>query len=71
MQARSGDTEVRDAAVGVVGRFVGGEVVYTAGGRGTAGYVDDAKARRNVLAGPDGPTLALLGATWEEVRQGP
>ena len=66
-----GDDERRDAALRLLRRFTG-DVVYTAGGPGTAGYAEEGGAPpRNVLAGLDEATLALLpgGEGWDDARR--
>lgn len=69
---RGGDPELQAAAVDVVGHFKG-DVVYAAGGPGTAGYVEGAPARRIALRGGDEATLGMLpgGASWDAVRRVP
>lgn len=67
---QAGDEELRQACVRLLEHFKGADMIYKAGGAGTAGYTEDAGATRNVLDGPDGPTLALLGASWDEVVAG-
>lgn len=56
-----GDDELRRVALDVLSHFKG-DMVYTAGGSGTAGYVDGTIAlQRNVLQGPDPEILRILG----------
>ena len=63
----AGDDELRAAALAVLERFTG-DVVYSAAGEGTSGYLDGASSQRFVLQGADGPTLQLLGQPdWEAV----
>ena len=57
---RSGDDELHSAATSVLAQFHG-DIVYTALGPGTAGYTEDAAARRSVLTSDgDAVTLALV-----------
>ena len=65
---RAHDDELRRAALAVLSHYTG-DMVYTAGGRGTAGFVENEAARRNVLRGADAATLALLpgGVDWAAV----
>ena len=66
----AGDEALRRAAVAVLGRFTG-DVVYSAAGPGTSGYVEGATSQRFVLQGADGPTLELMGRSdWEAVSGG-
>ena len=63
----AGDDALRAAALAVLERFTG-DVVYSAAGEGTSGYLDGASSQRFVLQGADGPTLQLLGQPdWEAV----
>ena len=62
--ARLGDGELHAAAEALLLHdFVGGGMVYTAGGPGTAGYsLQHPGERRAVLAGRDAVTVALVAA---------
>ena len=68
---RLGDESLKGAALGVLAHFTG-DVVYTAGRKGTAGFVDaeGSSSARTVLKGHDEHTLALVGGTsWAEISQ--
>jgi len=62
---RIGDTELKQAALGTLQHF-SGDVVYTAGGEGTSGYLVGGEAR-NVLKGHDETTLRIVGGSWAEI----
>ena len=70
---KSGDDELRSAALAVLRHFKG-DVIYTAGAKGTSGNLaGDAKSLRNVLKDHDAETLELLGngVAWADVlREG-
>lgn len=63
---KANDTELRDAAAAVLRHYAvaddGSRLVYTAGGFGTAGYVQEEAERRNALVGEDALTVRLLAA---------
>lgn len=61
-----GDAELKHAALQLLAHFRG-DVVYTAGGKGTSGYVARAERRRNVLVGHDVLTLELVGGDWDKI----
>mmetsp|Transcript_14521 Transcript_14521/g.29393 ORF Transcript_14521/g.29393 Transcript_14521/m.29393 type:complete len:248 (+) Transcript_14521:18-761(+) len=64
------DEPLRTAAVAVLGRFTG-DVVYSAGGLGTSGYLQGSSTQRYVLKGFDPPTLWILGEpSWKAVANG-
>jgi len=66
---RSGDDELRAAAVATLGHFKG-DVIYSAKGQGTSGYIEGAPAdkQRYAMAGPDEETLRILGQKdWETI----
>lgn len=73
---RSADAELHEAALAVLQSFHG-DLIYVAGGPGTAGYLEGPVhvlgglvSRRNVLgSGGDALTLGMLGATEETLRR--
>ena len=67
---KSGDDELKQAALKVLQHFKG-DVVYTAAGKGTSGNLaGDATSLRNELREHDAETLVLLGGiAWAEVTR--
>lgn len=65
---KEGDDELRQAALSALSYFTG-DIIYSAAGPGSAGFMEDASMNRNILVKADNVTLALLGLTWEEVSQ--
>ena len=63
---RLGDAQLKTAALKTLDHFTG-DVVYTAGNKGTAGFVDGEDSSRTVLKGHDQVTLALVGGDWDEI----
>ncbi|KAL1529783.1 hypothetical protein AB1Y20_000717 [Prymnesium parvum] len=65
---RKGDDELRQAALNVLSHFKG-DVIYSAGGKGTSGHVHGpASNQMYVLKGPDQETLRILGETnWSAI----
>ena len=57
---RRGDGELAEATSAVLRAFEGGAIVYTAGGEGTAGYVEEVASRRNVLDSAGDPLTRRL-----------
>ena len=67
---RLGDAPLKAAALKTLDHFTG-DVVYTAGRKGTAGFVEaegSTTSTRTVLKGHDQLTLALVGGDWDEIR---
>lgn len=63
---RLGDAQLKAAALQTLTHFTG-DIVYTAGKKGTAGYAEDGSDPRVVLKGYDAVTLALVGGDWSEI----
>jgi uncharacterized protein (DUF1810 family) len=66
-----GDEALKAAAIKTLSHF-SGDIVYTAGKRGTAGFVDGGspEALRTVLKGYDSQTLAIVGGDWAQISAG-
>lgn len=62
---RLDDAPLKKAALQTLAQFQG-DVVYTAGGKGTAGYGANL-SRRTVLEGYDKVTLTMVGGDWNEI----
>ena len=66
---RIGDAELRSASMRVLTHFTG-DVAYTAGKKGSSGFVEAAKQTKVLLKGHDEVTLAIIGSDWREVSGG-
>ena len=67
---RVGDAVLKSAALQALSHFTG-DIIYTAGKKGTAGFVPgDAAELRTVLAGHDEITLTLVGGDWSTISGG-
>jgi len=64
---RVGDAALQTASLRVLSHFTG-DVVYTAGNKGSAGHMPGGQSARTVLEGHDEPTLTFFGgAPWSEI----